>query len=218
MVKGWMMFQSETHQGIVNPEGKEIAIESNAKFYWLGEDFAVIEGISNPFTGLNTWPSLIARGGKIQKLKVFNGVGPMPVGIAARKLNENQLQWYDADLKLISNMFIDASRQGSGGVAPVMQGDKWGLMGADQKWRREPTYLNIDVFSYGLASFVADNGAGTTQRQGFISPQGAEIVIPHMSAGDCFGHYLFVVHDDRQPGFYTRDGRLIELINVVKVA
>ena len=36
-----------------------------------------------------------------------------------------------------------------------------------------------------------------------------------MIAGDCMGNYLFVLHAMGAVGFYTRQGKLIERLNMV---
>jgi hypothetical protein len=138
----------------------------------------------------------------------------MPVGFAGRKRGEDGFRWYDEDLKPIHDKPLEDIQEGAGGVAPVRENDKWGLMGAGAQWRVAPRYRDIGPFSYGLASFVAD---GSPARHGFLTPDGSEIVIPNMTAGDCMGHFLYVVHSNGAPGFYTRRGKLIERVNMFSI-
>jgi hypothetical protein len=210
MAGGWMRFRANDRRGIVNAKGKEISIPGNqATVTWLG-DYAVAQGETNLNTGAQTWPVLLTKEGKVVPLDRVTNAYEMPRGFAAQKVGEEGFRWYDSDFKPMYDKPLANIGIGAGDVAPVRETEQWGLMGADGKWRVKPRYVEITSFSHGLAAFFTEGS-----RAGFLTPAGEEIVIPDMTAGDCMGHFLYVVHGNSLPGFYTREGKLIERLNVI---
>lgn len=209
MADGWMTFRAADRRGIVNAAGKEVSIPGNpAQVRWLG-DYALADGSHTLFLNDRTEPVLITKQGHIQPLNGIRQAFEMPTGFAARKADEKGFRWYDEHLKPIYDKPLRNMGAGVDGVAPVQETELWGLMGKDRKWRVAPRYSYLAGFSYGLAEFERDKKAG------FVTAGGDEIVIPDMAAGDCYGHFLYVTHRSQVPGFYTREGKLIELANVL---
>ena len=217
LCNGWMTFETATRRGIVNIKGEEVGVPATTPVSWLGVNYAIVGGTQQLFGGQMTWPVLITREKQIVQLKGFVRAFRMPVGFAGLKQGEERFRWYDSELKLIYDKPLGDIRVGSGDVAPVSDGEFWGLLGADRKWKVLPRYLDIGGFSYGLASFSAKDGSSGATRNGFLTTDGTELVIPGMLAGDCLGHYLFVSHSSGTPGFYTRTGKLIERLNLLTI-
>lgn len=211
MADGWMTFQAEDRRGIVSAKGKEISIPGNlAAVNWLGP-YAIANGARDATFGVhNAEPVLLTKEGHIQPLNGVTNAFEMPTGFAAKQRGEQHFRWYDTQFKPMYEKPLKNIKLGADGVAPVLESDLWGLMGEDRRWRVAPRYSFLGSFSYGLAEFEREAG----KEMGFLTPGGDEVVIPDMAAGDCYGHFLFVVHRSKLPGFYTRQGRLIELLNV----
>jgi hypothetical protein len=214
MRDGVMLFSTSKQMGIVNRSGQEIAVPAGGGIEWLNKDHALVKGVRDVWRQRMTWPVLVSTKGKTTTLEGFTNVFEMPNGFAGRKTQDPSFRWYDFDLKPISNQQLDDIAAPFGGAVPVRQGNTWGLLDASSNWRVQPRYTHIGPFSFGLAQFYEanPNGAGI-RRAGFLQPDGNEILIPGMVGGDCMGHYLFVVHSDKVPAFYTRSGKLIEPVH-----
>jgi len=214
MRDGVMLFSTSTQMGIVNKAGQEIAVPAGGGIDWLNKDHALVKGVRDLWRQRMTWPTMISTKGKTTILEGFTNVIEMPTGFAGKKNQDPSFRWYDNDLKPITNLQLDDIAAPFGDAVPVRQGDVWGLLDSSGSWRVQPRYTHIGPFSFGLAQFheATPNGAGI-RRAGFLRPDGNEIVIPGMVGGDCMGHYMFVVHSDKVPAFYTRSGKMIEPVH-----